>query len=322
MTRRCIIQNIYVLVCLIGYSRAIPAQVSLVPGLENTNTSVKQKYLYQSYEDSTDYSGRVSKREGETAVVLVVHELSPLISDAIKKLESLRDMAYVRPLIMYDEDRFDPEKLTKHSVPFIPMSRRVETARFPKIAFNTYSGIYQAPAKPAQVAWMANQNIFDFAWFIEGDVYFSGEWFEFVHMHANDRRDLLVPELHQNENGFPNNWLHWESCDVATVDNHSRAFIPVHRISKKLATTIFQHLISGGHGHHECLVPGLCQQTECAMGLIADELLGVVRYRPSLSLKDCRRNDTHGKFYHPVKTQEQEKRADHISAELEKGNNF
>eukprot|EP00472_Partenskyella_glossopodia_P006660 CAMPEP_0197534372 /NCGR_PEP_ID=MMETSP1318-20131121/46917_1 /TAXON_ID=552666 /ORGANISM="Partenskyella glossopodia, Strain RCC365" /LENGTH=340 /DNA_ID=CAMNT_0043091613 /DNA_START=518 /DNA_END=1537 /DNA_ORIENTATION=+ len=260
-----------------------------------------------------------SRNNGKVAVVVVVHENSPTLEETILGLEKLLPLddgtgsgpgpSQFQPVLMYDSNAIGPEQLPKTKLPLIAISKEKEKQNYPDQSYGTFSGIYGAPAKPAEISWVAAHEDVEYAWFIEGDVYFSGKWRTFLSSFNDDTNDLLAPEIRRDDPEYPDRWINYDRCDAATPDYHSRAFLPIHRISRKLAVKVKDYLVKGSVGHHECVLPSLCQsmQPVCNMGIIPEKWVGTVRYRPIVEVEATKlqqHTHTSGKLYHPVKTKQ------------------
>ncbi|GAB5362975.1 hypothetical protein AAMO2058_000844500 [Amorphochlora amoebiformis] len=194
------------------------------------------------------------------------HDQNSLISEETE----CGQMEYV-PLIMYDVDQLGTKKLEKQiaklhlhtMIDINAVSKHTELQHFPPQAYSTYSGIYGAPAKPAALRYFANHpdTNLRFAWFVEGDVLLEpeGSWKEFLDYYADSDVDLISMDLRRDDTDYPNSWRNYKNCDVATPSNHARAFVPIHRLSKRFANKVLSYLMGGKRGHHECVLPSLCQ---------------------------------------------------------------
>jgi hypothetical protein len=102
---------------------------------------------------------------------------------------------------------------------------------------------------------------FDYYWFIEYDVVFTGNWATLLDAVQNDRADLLAAHVRslQEEPRWP--W--WETLDLPGCllqrTAWLRAFLPIYRISREGLRVVNEHVKLGWSGHFEGLVP-------CAIG--------------------------------------------------------
>lgn len=119
---------------------------------------------------------------------------------------------------------------------------------------------------------------FDYYWFIEFDVVFSGDWATLFRAVHGDRADLLAAHVRgfQEERRWP--W--WETLDLPGCPlpqaEWVRAFFPVYRISSKGLQAVDKYVKLGWTGHFEGLMP-------CAIrseSLSISDLGGAGRWTP------------------------------------------
>lgn len=98
---------------------------------------------------------------------------------------------------------------------------------------------------------------FDYYWFIEYDVVFSGSWMTLFRAVQNDGADLLA--AHIRGVADEPRWPWWETLDLPGCplpqSEWIRAFFPVYRISSEGLQAIDKHVKLGWTGHFEGLVP-------------------------------------------------------------------
>jgi hypothetical protein len=119
---------------------------------------------------------------------------------------------------------------------------------------------------------------FDYYWFIEYDVVFTGSWATLMDAVANDRADLLAGHVRNlaEEPGWP--W--WKTLDLpgCTLPRSSwvRAFFPVYRISREGLRVVEEYVRLGWSGHFEGLVPCAI----CSASLTIADLGGAGKWTP------------------------------------------
>jgi hypothetical protein len=98
---------------------------------------------------------------------------------------------------------------------------------------------------------------FDYYWFIEYDVVFTGNWATLLGAVQNDRADLLAAHIRSpaEEPGWP--W--WETLELPGCplpqSDWLRAFFPVYRISREGLRAVDERVKLGWSGHFEGLIP-------------------------------------------------------------------
>eukprot|EP00466_Bigelowiella_natans_P003983 jgi/Bigna1/86886/estExt_fgenesh1_pg.C_140214 len=260
------------------------------------------------------------------AVVIVGARFGEVPQRTIAMLEKL-DRDHFAPFLFYDGDvRNITDWLPNTSFPQLPMHRRKEMT-FLKQAYRRFSGMWKCPSKPFQTRWLASQNDFDRAWFIEEDVYFNVilipiySWFSswqhaqqqshlfffvrinratgtnFSKAYTNDDSDLLACGFRYNTNNPRKDPL-VEACEVCH-GKHVHGLISIHRLSKNLARKTIKTLLANKTGHHEYFMPTVCYlDGECNLRTISkDKWIGSFHFRPAIDPSSMYKD----KLYHPVK---------------------
>lgn len=265
------------------------------------------------------------------AAFIAVHVRSSLSTDPVERLAALR-LAEVRratftsrdgagretrrvlePRVVFENapraplSRDDIDAWLGHpNLEFVEASRVEERARLGP-AFDTFSGIYGAAVKARVLRWLAESSAHDRAWVLEPDcVYTGASWVEFFQ--AYDERypdhDLIAADSTKSTGGAA--WAHAASCTYcAEGDGRWRtAFLPVFRVSKRLARAVIDELARNATGHHEAFIPTVCSRLPGCQWAPVDGGGGVFRYRPFLKKDEARSKKATGKLYHPVKSAE------------------
>ncbi len=109
----------------------------------------------------------------------------------------------------------------------------------------------------ALLDFFRNHPAFEYYWFVEYDVVFTGDWAALFGAVKDDRADLLAAHL---RNGAEEPaWPWWKTLDLPgcplSQSDRIRAFFPVHRISQKGLQTVEKFVKQGWSGHYEGLIP-------------------------------------------------------------------
>jgi len=163
---------------------------------------------------------------------------------------------------------------------------------------------------------------YDYYWYIEYDVRYSGKWSQFFNNFNNNDSDLITSYLRSYKE--EPRWLLWylNHTELTIPESERiRSFNPVMRISNKALTYLHESFLDGWIGHLEVLIPTLlhnngfeledfggsgkfCQKENINRNYIGSEnnldgVLdhGTMRYRPHLIYLGLKKN----KLYHPIK---------------------
>lgn len=104
------------------------------------------------------------------------------------------------------------------------------------------------------------QYSYDYYWFVEYDVRYSGEWVSFFRQFDSSQIDLLGTSFYRY--GFRPDWFWWSSLKtplfcLTKKKNLIRGFFPIVRISKKALELFYASTQHGWSGHHEVMLPTL-----------------------------------------------------------------
>jgi len=76
--------------------------------------------------------------------------------------------------VFYDGDHLSEKDMPKMTLEAHAMLRKKESSFFNSTeAYDRFAYKYRSPAKPYQIRWLANNQEHDYAWFIEGDMFFN-----------------------------------------------------------------------------------------------------------------------------------------------------
>jgi hypothetical protein len=165
---------------------------------------------------------------------------------------------------------------------------------------------------------------FDYYWFVEYDVVFTGNWATLMDAVQSDRADLLAGHIRS----LPEEprWPWWETLDLpgSPLPRSSwlRAFFPVYRISRQGLQVVNDCVKLGWSGHYEGLIPCAIRSASLSISDLggagtwtpkdrryrfyssfsteagAVQNAGTLRFRPPHYFPLLRRNA----IFHPVKT--------------------
>jgi len=99
----------------------------------------------------------------------------------------------------------------------------------------------------------------EFVWVLEYDVDFAGRWLDFFQQFSSNGADLLTTTL--NTRRRDPRWAFWSTANgPCPKSRHTRGFLPIMRVSRRLVDTYEQALSTGEwSGHYEFLVPTIAR---------------------------------------------------------------
>jgi len=243
--------------------------------------------------------------EETTAVVLVMHEINEVSSINLKRWHEMSLESQFGVKILYDADHLNPSDLAGGNVELIAMTADEQRAIYPTVAYQTFSGLYGAPAKPAEISWLVSEASKEYAhaWFVECDVVISGNYTKMFRNFVRESADFMSPHMVEAAPGYPQTyWGFWGACDLASGATHSHSLISMHRVSRSFAKDIYDYLMSERGGHHEYVFPQLCTMLpSCTMKQVGPEHTAYYRFRPRVGLAYVEQNYIPDRIYHPVK---------------------
>ena len=169
--------------------------------------------------------------------------------------------------------------------------------------FDTFSGIYGAAVKARALRLLAESDTLDRIWILEPDVVFTGEWRDFFKQYDGLYPDQdLIAANSTDATGGPS-WPHAKSCTLCgDGEQWYTAFLPVFRVSKRLARAVVAALKRNVTGHHEAFIPTVCSRMPGCKWAPVVSNGGVFRYRPVVDATEATRQRKPGRLFHPVKT--------------------
>jgi len=303
--------------CWIFFIGVFPARAVLrlreVSKSKDDGTETDQSALPLSSEVSTLQKSGNGNPQFKEAIVVTLHKMTPGVRLLLDKLYGSLAGGKRALWALVDGKRATPGMLweignaIKHrnhvlTVDYQSMLHKVFPYATPKQKrnFDIFEGIHQAPAKPGAIWFLAEGPgaWYDHVWVIESDVRFvQGNWLRVFNSYSQHRSDLIsVIDL-------PKRWGNWGKCTHPGCKkaHRQRSFLPVFRISKRLAQDVLFNLRAGYTGHHEAFLHAVCKEERrwhCwTEDLEHSPLYGKITYRKPLP-----RKLTRGKLYHPIKS--------------------
>lgn len=247
------------------------------------------------------------------AVVVTLHKLTPGVRMLLSKIYSalaggkrafwaLVDGKRANPWMLSEIGNLIKNRQCVLTVDYQSMLHKVFPYATPKQrkAFDVFEGVHHAPAKPGAVWFLAEGpgTWYDYVWVIESDVRFvQGNWLRVFNGYSQHRSDLIsVIDL-------PKRWSNWAKCSHPGCKraHRKRSFLPVFRLSKRLAQAVLLSLRSGYTGHHEAFLYAVCKE-ERRWHCVAEDLEQSPLYGKITFRKPLPRKLTPNKLYHPIKS--------------------
>lgn len=210
-----------------------------------------------------------------------------------------------------------PDKINKLS-PYLYSSKCLSDLGYPTIGKNIIPGHAHFPL----FQFFLDNPHYDYYWFIEYDVRFSGKWTLFFNAFSSIEADFLTCQIHPYAN--QPSWSWWllkHPQEHIPLHKRLRSFNPIYRISNVALSFLHEAFKSGWCGHHEVAIPTLLHHNGYTIREISGrgkytvtemenkyyshstengkgELSGTtMRYRPAFWIYGLNKN----KLYHPVK---------------------
>ncbi len=118
---------------------------------------------------------------------------------------------------------------------------------------------------------------FDFYWFIEYDVDFSGDWSTFFRAFESSTADVLTTNVRPRSAAEA--WMHWRWTthpDDVDPQKLTRSFMPIGRLSRRLVE-LYAHEAGSWAGHYEALYPTMALH----FGLSVEDIGAAGPFTPS-----------------------------------------
>jgi hypothetical protein len=196
------------------------------------------------------------------ALIFLAHNTSPRTLSALEKLRSEKpDNFTLFPI-------FDVTKklCASHLLPadslcaeFSEITRELQ---YPgKIAQSKISNSFYPGCQDLILMWFFRKYpSFDFYWFVEYDVNYTGHWNDFFKDFITNDSSMLATTIFRYD--FRPSWNHWKDLKVApsiNKKNYIRALCCIARYSRTAFLCLNREYQKGYSGHFECLIPTLLQ---------------------------------------------------------------
>lgn len=201
-----------------------------------------------------------------TAVVILTHVMDPSIQALIRQV--VEDCADYSVFVCGDNTQgvfqrylqrpnwffFDQSMLMG-----LPYKKKIQGAYPESVKQSVHHGNFNWSVGSADLPmlWFCqNRADFDFYWFLEYDVRYTGNWSELFDAFENNTADLLGTTLLTYED-FPE-WSHWttfEPPDELPKQAWLRGFFPICRLSSAAVKVLDGAYQAGFAGHYECIWP-------------------------------------------------------------------
>lgn len=262
-------------------------------------------------------NGKRSKAKLNQVILFVGHYLNPAILKVYREIScSSLGMGDIFPLLHMNETLY--LQPMEDFCPFIVTDESLKSLGIPFFRENVVPGSAYIPL----LQFYREHPQYDYYWFIEYDVRYSGNWGKFFnYWETNDAHFLTchIRSYHEEPQ-----WYWWElrhPKEEIRLTERYRSFNPIYRISKEALVYLEKKLREGWVGHYEVLFTTLLYHG----GFRVEDFGGrgsfvqpinrnrfylegdedpkgrfyhrTMRWRPSHRIYGLRRN----KLYHPVK---------------------
>lgn len=265
---------------------------------------------------SSDVSSlqNVDEKPFREAVVVTLHKLTPGVRLLLQKLHGSLNGGKRALWALVDGRRANPSmlgeigNLIRHrecvlTIDYQSMLHKVFPYATPiqRNAFDVFEGVHHAPAKPGALWFLAEGPgaWYEFVWVIESDVRFvQANWLRVFNQYSQRRSDLV------SVIDKPKRWVNWGKCShpgCKKTQTRQRSFLPLFRISRRLAQAVLLSLRSGYTGHHEAFLYAVCKE-ERRWHCVAEDLEQSPLYGKISFRKPLPKRLTPGKLYHPIKS--------------------
>ena len=150
------------------------------------------------------------------------------------------------------------------------------------------------------VLFFADKYNYDYVWYVEYDVLYTGGWVEFFDSYVSNTSDFLTTQAEPFSEANAD-WYWWTAYNGCGIDpgDSWKSFNPVSRYSRVAVQIIKIWIISGKLAHYELLVPSVCVRAGLTVESLGNNCTyDTCRYRPTFSKDQCVLPNT---IYHPVK---------------------
>lgn len=164
---------------------------------------------------------------------------------------------------------------------------------------------------------------FDYYWFIEYDVVFTGEWNLMLQAFRESKSDLLSSHV-ERYNKSNADWQWWNVIEFINKEiplaKRVKSFNPIYRLSERSLSFLHDYLSKGNAGYYEVMMPtalynnGYTIEDFGGTGIFVKPEnrnrfyvqgtytnCGTMRYFPNYSIEEINALGTKDKLFHPVK---------------------
>lgn len=115
----------------------------------------------------------------------------------------------------------------------------------------------------AALDFFEKKSQFKYYWFVEYDVFFTGNWFDFFQYFSNDSTDLLCPRIKTVLEDPTWSWLPSIEMPSAILpkENWKIGFFPIYRISNRGLHAVNRKVSEGWSGHFEGLLVNMVENS-------------------------------------------------------------
>lgn len=164
---------------------------------------------------------------------------------------------------------------------------------------------------------------YDYYWFIEYDVVFTGKW-SVLFQHFKESTSDLISSHVECYSASNKDWQWWNvivfSKETIPLGNRIKSFNPIYRLSKQSLSFLHTYLSDGNSGYYEVLMPTALYNNGYKLedfggtgsfvkagnrnkfyvqGTYTN--FGTMRYFPNYSLEEIKALGTSNKLFHPIK---------------------
>lgn len=164
---------------------------------------------------------------------------------------------------------------------------------------------------------------YDYYWFIEYDVVFTGEW-SILFQHFRESNSDLISSHVERYSVSNKGWQWWNviefSKETILLENRIKSFNPIYRLSKQSLLFLHTYLSDGNAGYYEVLMPtalfnnGYTLEDFGGTGCFVQAgnrnkfyiqgtytNFGTMRYFPNYSYEEINALGTPNRLFHPIK---------------------
>ena len=198
-----------------------------------------------------------------------------------------------------------------------------EKEDFNELPYTVFSNEIWFNANLIMMLFYLHNPQYDYYWFIEYDVVFTGKWNLLFQSFKESRSDLISSHLERYSNSNAD-WQWWNVIEFSDkeiiLEDRIKSFNPIYRLSKRSLSFLHTYLSKGNAGYYEVLMPTALYNHNYILedfggtgyfvkpgnrnkfyvqGIYTN--FGTMRYFPNYSLEEINALGTHNKLFHPLK---------------------